>query len=202
MKREVLNLRETRDIRSVKDEIRVLAIKDVPLEDPSKPLWVIGVVFRGGYWLDGVMRTQIPSEEFDATQSLVDMIKSSPHYDQIRVIMLDDILLGGQKVVDINELYEKTLKPVIVLMEKRPSYENRQSLRETKGGLLLEILETMGEGIELSFGERGKRFMWSTGLSSRIAERIVRRTTRDDDMPEAMRVAKLISSTFLDLLLE
>ena len=195
-------LRETRDIRSVKDEIRVLAIKDVPLEDPSKPLWVIGVVFRGGYWLDGVMRTQIPSEEFDATQSLVDMIKSSPHYDQIRVIMLDDILLGGQKVVDINELYEKTLKPVIVLMEKRPSYENRQSLRETKGGLLLEILETMGEGIELSFGERGKRFMWSTGLSSRIAERIVRRTTRDDDMPEAMRVAKLISSTFLDLLLE
>jgi len=60
----------------------------------------------------------------------------------------------------------------------------------------------MGEGIELSFGERGKRFMWSTGLSSRIAERIVRRTTRDGDMPEAMRVAKLISSAFLHVLLE
>jgi len=191
---------KTRGIRSVKEEIRVLAIKDVPLDDPSKPLWIVGVVFRGRYWLDGVMRTQIPAEEFDATQSLADMIRGSPHHDQIRVIMMDNILLRGRKLVDINELYEKTLKPVIVLMERIPSYEDLQS-RHEKGDFVSRVLEKMGKETELSLKDGGKRFMWSAGLSSRVAERIVKRTAGDGEVPEAMRVAKLITYAFLHVLL-
>ena len=187
-----------RSIRSVKDEIRVLAIKDVPPGDPSSPLWVVGVVFRGGYWLDGVMRTQIPFEEIDATQSLVGMVRGSPHYDQIRVIMLDNVILGGRKVVDIHELHEKTMKPVIVLMSRRPSSEELLGMyRESpEGDWMSKILEAMGEGIELRSEGRKQGFMWIAGLSSRIAERIVRRTTRDGAMPEALRLAELISSAF------
>lgn len=189
-------------IRSVKDEIRILAIKDVPPGDPSSSLWVVGVVFRGGYWLDGVMRTQIPVEGFNATPSLAEMVRGSPHYDQIRVIMLGDVLLWGRKLVDIHELHEKTLKPVIVLMARRPSPEELlgKHRESPEGGWMSRTLEAMGEEIELESEGRKWGFMWIAGLSSRIAERIVERTTKNGAVPEALRVAELVSSAFHTIL--
>ena len=191
-----------RGIRSVKDEIRVLAIKDVPLSDPSSPLWVVGVVFRGGYWLDGVMRTQTPVEGIDATPSLVEMVRSSSHYDQIRVIILDNIILGGRKVLDIHELHEKTRKPVIVLMVRKPPLEELLKMyRESpEGDGVSRVFEAIGEEIVLRSEGKIQGIMWTAGLSNRIAERIVRKTSRKNAMPEAMRVSKLISSTLHTLL--
>jgi len=194
----------TKGIKSVKNEIRVLAISDIPLEDSSKPLWVVGVVFRGKYWLDGIMRTQIPSERLNATQNLIEMIRASPHYDQIRVIMLSNITLGGRKIIDIEELYEKTLKPIILLMERRLLPEDllKRQQEKTEKDLVSRALEAVGKSVELSLGERGRWFMLSVGLSSGIAERIVRRTTRDNCEPEALKVVRLISSAFSQMLLE
>jgi len=206
MKGDLFNImkKRTRTIQSVKGEIRILAIKDVPLNDPLRPLWVIGVIFRGGYWLDGMMRTQIPAEELDATPSLIEMIRSSPHYDQIRVIMLDNIVLGRRKIVDIDELYEKTGKPVILLMDRTPSTRDllERQYETAENDLATRVFEKIGKGVELNLEEGGQKFMWSVGLSNHVAERIVERTTREEDTPEALRVAKLVSSAFLYMLLD
>jgi len=197
-------MKRTRTIQSVKGEIRILAIKDILVNDPLRPLWVIGIVFRGGHWLDGMMRTQVPTEEFNATPSIIEMIRSSPHYGQVRVIMLDNIVLGRRKIVDIAELYEKTGKPVILLMDRMPSTKDPLERQHeiTENDLAIRVFEKIGRGIELNLREGGQRFMWSVGLSNRVAERIVRRTTRGGEEPEALRVAKLVSSAFLHMLLE
>ena len=41
----------------IKNEIRVLGIDDSSLE--HDPVLIVGVVFRGGQWLDGVLRSEI-----------------------------------------------------------------------------------------------------------------------------------------------
>jgi endonuclease V-like protein UPF0215 family len=70
------------EIRAVKPEIRVLGIDDgVFIPHTKGVVDVIGVVFRGGYWLDGIMRTQAEIDGMDATEKIASMIIESPHYD-------------------------------------------------------------------------------------------------------------------------
>ena len=55
----------------IKPEIRVLGVDDgvfTPHVESLVP--VVGVVFRGGYWLDGVMHTEILVDGFDATERI------------------------------------------------------------------------------------------------------------------------------------
>ena len=77
---------------------------------------IVGTVFRGGDWMDGVLRSDITKDGLDATDIISKMIKKSKHYGQIRVVMLDGITYAGFNVVDIEELYGETGIPVIVVM--------------------------------------------------------------------------------------
>ncbi|MFB0501966.1 MAG: DUF99 family protein, partial [Candidatus Bathyarchaeia archaeon] len=86
--------------RSVKPEIRVLGIDDGIFVPHTKGVVdVVGVVYRGGYWLDGVMRTEVEVDGTDATEKIASMIMGSPHYDQIRVVVLNGVTFAGFNVV-------------------------------------------------------------------------------------------------------
>ena len=70
-------------LRQVKREIRVLGVAASRVGEDSI---VVGVVYRGSLWLDGVMKTT--TREADLTDALIGLVKGSPHYGQIRVILL------------------------------------------------------------------------------------------------------------------
>ena len=54
--------------RSVKSEIRVLGIDDGRfVTHIHGTVDVVGVVYRGGYWFEGVMHTKITIDGIDAT---------------------------------------------------------------------------------------------------------------------------------------
>ncbi len=65
---------------------------------------VVGVVFRGGCSIDGVMHTNIAIDGLDATEQIASMINSSPHCKQLRLVMLNGITFAGFNVVDIKRL--------------------------------------------------------------------------------------------------
>ena len=55
--------------RSVKSEIRVLGIDDGRFVPHTKgTVEIVGVVYRGGYWFEGVMHTEITIDGIDATK--------------------------------------------------------------------------------------------------------------------------------------
>ena len=56
----------------IKDEVRVLGIDDSALI--SDGILIVGVFFRGGEWMDGVMSSYITRDGMDGTESIVDMI--------------------------------------------------------------------------------------------------------------------------------
>ena len=112
-------------MRKIKQEIRIVGFDDAPFIPRSKgKVPVIGVVFRGGSFLDGVLRTDVTIDGMDATQILIDVINRSKHKQQLRAIMLKGITVGGFNMIDIAELNEKTGLPIIVVNRKMPNLKD------------------------------------------------------------------------------
>ncbi len=186
-----------RRFRSVKAEIRVVGVDDgVFVPHTHGKCDVIGVVFRGGYWLDGVMRTQVEIDGMDATEKIAEMITSSPHYGQLRIIMLDGVTFAGFNVVDTSKLFEMTKLPVIAVTREKPDFDDIRKALEN-----LPLAKERWKAIKnaekiVKVFTRGEKaiFMQVTGIEESTAKRIVKSTATRSNVPEALRVAHLIAS--------
>jgi hypothetical protein len=184
--------------RSIKPEIRVLGVDDGVFVPRTKgTVDVIGVVYRGGYWLDGVMRTEVIIDGLDATEKIASMIENSPHYDQIRVVTLDGITFAGFNVVDINELSKRVDLPVIAVTREKPDLvEIRKAIKNLpEFERRWEAIERAGKIIEVQTRNTEKAvYMQIAGISQKDAEKILRSTSTRSNVPEALRVAHIIAS--------
>lgn len=184
--------------RVIKPEIRVLGVDDGPFIPHTKgQVPVIGVVFRGGYWLDGVMHTEIAVDGFDATEKIVSMITTSPHHKQLRVIMLNGITFAGFNIVDVKALNVATKLPVITVTREKPDLADiRKALQNlTCSEARWEAILNAGEPIEVTTrSAKAKVYMQTAGVSKEDAQRILRLTSTRSNIPEALRVAHLIAS--------
>jgi len=184
--------------RYIKPEIRVLGIDDgVFLPRTEGTVDVVGVVYRGGYWLDGVMRTEVEIDGMDATEKIASMIKGSPHYKQLRVVMLNGITLAGFNVVDIQRLFKEVDLPVITVTREKPNLDEiktaLQNLPEHEKRW--QAVKNAGELSKVSTrNEEEAVYMQVAGISESDAEKILRKTSTRSNVPEALRVAHIIAS--------
>jgi endonuclease V-like protein UPF0215 family len=186
-----------RKLRTVKPEIRILGVDDgffVPHQPGN--CTIIGVVFRGGYWLEGIMRTQVEVDGLDATSKIAEMITRSQHYGQLRIVMLDGVTFAGFNVVDVSELAEAVGLPVIAVTREKPNFEDIREALEN-----LPFTEKRWNAIsdkERFFKISGRRksriFMQMAGLDLTTAREVVVKTSTRSNIPEPLRVAHLIAS--------
>ena len=188
----------TEKFRVIKPEIRVLGVDDGVFKPHTKGLVpVVGVVFRGGYWLDGVMHTKVRVDGFEATRKIASMIRGSPHYKQLRVIMLNGVTIAGFNVVDIKRLNMDTGLPVIAVTRDKPNFEEiRAALKKLpKSEERWKAILNAGELYEVPIrGGKGKIYMQTAGISEEDARKILQLTSTRSYIPEALRVAHLIAS--------
>jgi len=155
----------------------------------------VGVVFRGGYSIEGVMHTNIAIDGLDATEKFAAMINTSPHHKQLRLVMLNGITFAGFNIVDIKRLYASTCLPVLALthdkpdmdavceaLKNLPNSEERRRLVVEAG----EIHEVINNGAKI--------YLELAGLSLTDAQKIIRLTSIRSCLPEPLRVAHLIAS--------
>jgi endonuclease V-like protein UPF0215 family len=184
--------------RVIKSEIRVLGVDDGAFKPHVKgQVPVIGVVFRGGFWLDGVLHTSIELDGFDATERIVSMITSSSHYRQLRVVMLNGITFAGFNIVDVNALYAATKLPVITVTREKPDFTDIQKALQNlpNSEKRWETILSAGEPVEVSTrNTKAKVYMQTVGVSKEDAQKILRLTSTRSNIPEALRVAHLIAS--------
>jgi endonuclease V-like protein UPF0215 family len=188
----------TKKFRAIKQEIRIVGVDDGVFAPHTKGLAdVIGVVFRGGYWLDGVMKTEVMIDGMDATEKIADMIKVSPHYAQLRVVMLDGVTFAGFNVVDIARLSELTGLPVIAVTREKPDFDDiRKALTHLpQSEMRWKIIEN-ASGLIRVRSRKGEEpiFMQIAGISKEDAEKIVKETSTRSNVPEPLRVAHIIAS--------
>jgi len=185
-------------IRRVKPEIRVLGVDDGVFVPHSKGVaTIVGIVYRGGYWLDGVMRTEVAIDGMDATEKIASMITTSPHYDQLRVVMLNGVTFAGFNMVDIKKLFERVRLPVITVTREKPDLDDiRRALRNLpEYENRLEAMENAGKIIEVHTRDAEQAvYVQIVGISEKDAEKILKSTSTRSNIPEALRVAHIIAS--------
>nr|WP_255668428.1 DUF99 family protein [Methanocella sp. CWC-04] len=172
-----------------------MGIDDSPLV--SDKIMIVGAIMRGGEWLEGVLRTDITRDGFDATVRLSEMICGSKHYGQIRAVMLNGITFGGFNIVDLRELYERTRLPVIVIMREMPDMEKikeaLKNLSDPEGRY--EMITRAGNIIKVQTIKRGKPiFIQAYGIEAQDAANIVQATSIHSRIPEPIRVAHIIAT--------
>lgn len=179
----------------IKKQIRILGIDDGPFRFDQDKTLVIGVVMRGNGYLEGVLKREIEVDGKDSTDVILDMIKKTRHRDQIRVIMLDGIALGGFNIVDIDRLYKECEIPVITITREKPDFDMilktlqmkfsdwEERWKMFKDNKIYEI-ETSHNPIYIS----------CKGVSVEEAKEIIKISTIRGVVPEPIRVAHIIAS--------
>lgn len=183
----------------LKSEIRILGFDDgafTPRSDTTVP--VIGVIFRGGKFLDAAVKTDVAIDGMDATDKIIKLINSTRHKQQLKVMMFDGITLGGFNIIDIKKMYEKTELPVIVINRKIPNLERvKNALKnfenfEERWNMILNA----GKIKECRIKDK-KVYYQSIGLSDDDTKEIIVLSSTRSFIPEPLRVAHIIATAFV-----
>lgn len=184
--------------RVIKSEIRVLGVDDGVFRPHAKGFaLIIGVVFRGGHWLDGVMHTKIEVDGLDATDKIATMITSSPHYKQLRIVMLNGVTCAGFNVINLRKLNMKTCLPIIAVTRHKPNFKKiREALKHLPNyEERWNTIRDTGTPFKASTGHKGATiYAQIRGIAEEDARRILRLTSTRSCIPEPLRVAHLVAS--------
>jgi endonuclease V-like protein UPF0215 family len=156
---------------------------------------IVGVVFRGGSSIDGVMHTRIILDGLDATAKIAEMINASPHRRQLRLVMLSGVTFAGFNVVDIQKLHVDTGLPVLAVTQNQPDLDaihdalTHLSHAEERW----RIIQAAGE-IHRVRNRGAKLYVGLAGLSLGDAQTLLELTSTMGGYPEPLRVAHLIAS--------
>ena len=187
---------KTTQFRTIKRELRILGIDDGPFQLHKKGTTVlVGTVFRSGFWLDGLLTTKVKVDGLDATRKIIEMINKSRHRDQLRVVMIDGLTVGGMNFIDIQKVNEKTGLPVIVVNRKRPRFEKiRNALKHFKDAeKRWKFIEKAGKIQQVNLGNHNL-YIQTTGIRYEDAQKILKLSCTRAKIPEPLRVAHLIAA--------
>ena len=174
----------------MKSQIRVLGIDDGFHEKTQQEVLVIGAVYRGADYLDGLISTKITKDADDSTKKLIEFINNSKYQSQIRAIFLNGITLGGFNIVDIKELSNQTKIPVITIIRNKPDLEKiKQTLIKLNMRNKVPLIEKAGNIIKA-----GEIYIQTAGCSFEQATQLLKLTCVHSNIPEALRAAHLIAT--------
>jgi endonuclease V-like protein UPF0215 family len=105
----------------------------------------------------------------DLTDSIIKMIIDSPHLNQIRVIIMDSKYFPDESIVDPRKIWKKSGKPVLAL--------NWDSNIDFHWGIIPVL---------------------SVGLSSLEGTNVLKKSSFNEGLPEALRIAHLIASGLVE----
>lgn len=169
----------------LKREVRILG-----LSAPNrrlKEIPVIGVVFRGNLWLDGVFTCLLEPDRSNHLSTLARAITRSKQYSQIRAVILSREQLVPGEDIEITKLAQRISLPVISIIRKPHS----RGLRKLQGGKRSKTFRATR--YEIKFRGRPVSVL-AAGIShERTREIFTVGCAVPHILPEAVRVADLIA---------
>jgi len=187
-------------MRNIKREIRIVGFDDAPFIPRSEgKVPVIGVVFRGGDFLDGVIKTEVAIDGMDASDTLIKIVNQSKHKEQLRVIMLNGITIGGFNMINISKIYKKTGLPIIAINRKRPNLKKIRTALQNFDDFedRWKCIEDAGKIQKMKIEKDKNIYFQFKGLKENEVERIIRLSCTRSLIPEPLRVAHLIASALI-----
>ena len=156
--------------------------------------YIIGAVFQGNSYLEGVMADRIEVDGLDSTAKIISMVRRSKFRNQIRAIFLDGITFGGFNVADIAEISESVNIPVIAVTRKKPDFESIYRALENvpEPEIRKSIIGRSGK-----IHSHGDVFFQFSGCDAETAVEMIGASTLKGNMPECLRVAHMIATAIV-----
>lgn len=175
-------------------QIRVIGFDDAPfVRHSNKPVAVAGVVCSQTRF-EGMLWGQVRVDGWDSTDNLAQMLLNSKFYPQLHLVLLDGITMGGLNLINLSCLAQKLQLPCVAVMRKIPKLEKMKAaiyrLPHPEKRLLL-------------LAKAGKIHVYPPfyfqvcGLSDSLTHRILHSLTDKGNVPEALRLAHLITSAVI-----
>lgn len=181
----------------LKPEVRILGFDDGAFTPRSAELVpVIGVIFRGGKFLDGLLKTEVEIDGNDATEKIVQLINSSRHKQQLKIVMFDGITMAGFNMIDIKEIFEKTKLPVIVINRKIPDLAKvKNALKKFEDfEKRWEAVKNAGPIKECFIKDFKKVYYQNIGIKDDVAREVIKLSCTRSYIPEPLRIAHIIAT--------
>ena len=175
----------------MKKEIRVIGIDDSPFNKfTDKKVLVVGVVMRGGSWIDGILSTKVSVDGNDSTKKLISMINKCKFKPQLQCIFLDGIAVAGFNIIDVRELSKKTKLPVITIIRTKPNIPKiKSTLIKINQRQKIKLIEKAGKVVKID-----NIFAQLIGIDFEKARKILEIVCTRSFIPEPIRLAHLIAS--------
>ncbi len=175
----------------MKTEARVIGIDDSPfVKRKDKKVLLVGVVYRGGVFPDGVVTTYATVDGTDATEKIASMINKCRFRTQLQAIMLQGVAVGGFNVIDIHKLHKLTRRPVVVVVRNYPDLEEIfRVLKWLKKKKAISLIKKLPKPKQI-----GKVYVQFAGTNLKSVKELLRITSTRAFIPEPLRVAHLIAA--------
>ncbi len=171
--------------------IRVIGFDDAPFSRrATQPVPVAGVVCAGTRF-EGMVWGQVTPDGWDATEVLCNLLLPSKFLAQVHLVLLDGISLAGFNIVNLPLLAEKLQRPCVTVMRRHPNMQAVEYAirRLPNPEQRLALIQQAG----LIYKDPPFYFQVSGGQPEIVAKAL-RRLTDCGNVPEALRVAHLITS--------
>lgn len=169
----------------------VIAFDDSPFPRHHRGgVAVVGTVYAG-LRLDGILAGRVQRDGANATRVLVQLVARSKWADQVQLIMLQGVALGGFNVVDAHAVHAHLGVSVLIVARRAP---NMATIRDTllahiRGGARKwDLIERLGP-MEPVAGVWVQR----VGITLGDAGALIQQLAIYGRIPEPLRVAHLIA---------
>lgn len=179
-----------------KSGLRVLGVAEsfVRSEPVSR---LAGVVMRGDLRIDGLALTRIKVGGDDATSGVLSILDRLDRSD-INVILLNGNVISWFNIIDTDEIFCRTGKPVISLSyEESPGLENYIREYFNRPEKKIRRYRALGRRIPVKIKTGYEVYVRSQGTSIEEAVAVLNRFTLDGRTPEPIRIARLMARAAL-----
>lgn len=176
----------------MKRNLRILGIDDSPFLRHDETCFLVGVIMRLDFYIEGFVMKQIHVDGNDAQDIIVEMVESRSGQG-CNAIMTNGITFGGFNIIDPQALYERLKKPIITITNRSPDMETIKAAisKYLHSQSSIDLIDRMSiEEIQLSPGHLV--YMNRAGISAVDARSLIRKTIRQGAVPEPLRMAHLI----------
>ena len=179
-------------VHNMKSNLRILGIDDSPFLRHDLTCFLVGVVMRLDFYIEGLMMREIHVDGDDAPEVISEMA-STRAGSGCNMIMTNGITFGGFNIIDPQALYERLKKPVITITNRSPDMETIKSAisKYLHSQSLIDLIDRLSiEKIQVSPGHLV--YVNRAGISAVDARSLIRKTIRQGAVPEPLRMAHLI----------
>ncbi len=171
--------------------LRVIGFDDAPFERQRGSIVNLSGVVCSNTRFEGMLWGTATKDGTDATDTIITLLRKSKFYEQVDLVLLDGIAVGGFNIIHLPLLQQALDLPCIAVMRKPPDLSaiDRALDNFEDGELRKQHLAEAGAIHEIN------GFVFQTkACEPTVAAKALAQVTDTGHVPEALRLAHLIGA--------